>query len=426
MVAQAIGVVLGIVVARLLGPEGTGAYNVVGSFLIILAAAGTLGLGSSVLHGVGRGTWVAGEALRQTSVAAVALGTAMAVAGLLLALGPASPAFDDIPRAALVIGLVALPFMLWWNFGTQVAIAADRAEAFAAALAGSSLISLVLTAAIAPAAGVTGAVLALMLAHTTVALGLAGWGRRTFPVARGWLHRTRERLDEALRFGVRAYVPSALQQLNFRADLLILSAFAAEAEVGEYSIALSLSLVAALVPRSIARVLPPRVAALDSAADEAEQRMVIVKSARHGLMQAGIVCAGMAAVLPLVPLVYGSGFSDAILPGFLLIPAAAGSAMWGIFEAILIGKGRPEYTMWTALIATGVALGLYVALIPQFDAVGAAVASSVSQLAGAVIALHYFRRVRSGLPLSELLPRRIDVSDYRDLARRALRRARGW
>jgi O-antigen/teichoic acid export membrane protein len=415
--AYGIGVLVGIVVARLLGPAGTGAFGLVGSLLWILVPIGSLGVGAGALYWVSRGVWPPGEALRQVQIAAAVLGLLFACIGAAIAFGPAQRAFEDVPAEAILIGVAALPFVMSRNFSNTIAIAVDRQEVYALTVNAYIVLTLVLVLVLAPLADVTGAVTGMTIAAAVVAFPIFGrWSLRALPgPSPGWFRRVPSRLRAASSYGLRAYVPTALQAVNYRVDLIIVSAFAAQETVGQYSIALTLALTASLVPASLVQVVIARVAALDHDEGADEQRMVVIKSIRHTVVLTVLVCIAMALVLPLIPVVYGPGFRGAIEPGYVLVGATAGSSLVSAIGAVLLGKGRADYAMRQALVVTVVALGLYAALIPGHEAIGAAIGSAVSQLGGAVVGLLYFRREFPEVPFRELLPRRSDLGDYPDL-----------
>src|SRR5438105_2872139 len=74
IVTAAAGGVTGIVVARLLEPEGTGAFSVVQSSLLLLAAFSMLGIGVGSAYRISTRSWVPQDALPQLQLAAVLLG----------------------------------------------------------------------------------------------------------------------------------------------------------------------------------------------------------------------------------------------------------------------------------------------------------------------------------------------------------------
>lgn len=413
------GVALGVVVARVLGPEGTGAFNLIGATQFILVALATLGVGVGGQYYVSRGEWPVADAMRQTQVAAAAIGLITAGIGLLLALVLVPGVYEQVPLAGVLVGMLAVPFLLSWTYSSQVAVGHNRQEPSAIAYGGGAVLTLVLVAVLAPTTGVVGTIAGAAGAQVLVAAYILGpWSRRNVPKpSADWLKRSGERLRGAAAYGLRAYVPAALQILNYRGDLLVLSASASAASVGHYSVALSAALLGAIVPRSLATVTAARVAGLSSAGADWENRMVTRKAISHGFLLSGGLALVLAAGAPLMPLVYGQSFEAATELLWLLVPSVLGTGTTTVVWAILNGMGRPSLSMRAAIMTTVAAVGLYLTLIPAYGATGAAIASSISQLAGAAVTMVLFRGARPDIALRELIPGRNELRDYTALLR---------
>ncbi len=101
--------------------------------------------------------------------------------------------------------------------------------------------------------------------HAVVALGIYLWGARTFGAAPvGGCARPWRRPARAVSFGLRANLGNILQLFNYRADLFVLNAVVSQGEVGRYAVAVSVTALGQLMPRALASVVMPRVAALDA------------------------------------------------------------------------------------------------------------------------------------------------------------------
>jgi O-antigen/teichoic acid export membrane protein len=412
-----------VAVARLLGPEGVGAFAVAGAFLLLLTTVATLGLESGIAYRVSGGSWAPRRAWAETQRAALLLGVAGAGAGIgatLLAPG----AFRGLSPGLVVATAAALPFALSWLYASTVALAADRYEAAAVPTVVQAVTSLVAVASLAAAFGVAGAVAGLALAHVAAAAAAALRARGLVRGASG----ARE-LRAAGRFGLRTYGANVLQFLNYRLDLFVLNAVAAPAAVGRYSIAVAVTSLVWLLPRGLSAVLLPRVAALSAGDDDARTSRADVeaKSVRHAVVLAAASAVALTGGLALVPAVYGAEFAPAIGLGLILLPGAALLGVANVLMAIVVGRGRPGLSLAGALVATPVTVGLYLALIPPLGATGAALASTLSYALSFVLSLVFFRRV-TGARLAVLVPTRDEAADYRRLRRaaasaRAARRA---
>lgn len=414
-----VGGVTGILVARLLGPDGTAGFNLLLTAVLLLAAVATVGIDTGASYHVSGRRWHASDALRQCQLGALALGLAGAAVGALVAAVTSGSAFEDIDPLDIAIALAALPAALSWTFVAAIALAGERYLAYAIAISSQGVALLVLAAILTPLFDLTGAVIALTASNFVAAAGLLGWGLRSYPsVEPGWPRRSTGALRAASAFGVRAYLTNVLSYFNQRADLFVLNASAATAAVGHYSIALSLTTLGMLLPRALSAVAMPRVASLD-AGGVGEEKATVAASARHAVVLVALSSAVLAVGIPAVPLVYGGDFGPAVKLAYILLPGVALFGLGSVLAATIVGKGRPEYSLYTALIVTPPTLLLYLVLVPRLGGEGAALASALSYSATFALLLLYFRRVTGIAGFRELLPGRGELRDYQRLARQA-------
>ena len=419
--AAALGA-LGIIIARLLGPADTGAFSLVLASLNLLIPLSSLGIGLGITYEVARRRWPAPEAFHQSVVAAFTLGTFGALVGAGLMLLAHDGPLQGVPLATALATLAAVPFGLGFTYGWSLALASEHYRAYAVAYGGQAVVLLALVATLTPPLGLDGAIASLGGSYVLVALGLFAWGRRRFGAGpAGSLASAGERLRAAARFGLRAYLANTVYLFALRADLFVLNTYAPASTVGRYAIALSITELALLLPRSLSAVILPRVADLASLGEGGDQP-VIAKSVRHVVLLAILGVPAVAGILALVPLVWGSDFTQTIQFGLLLLPGTTGLGISNVLAANTAAKGKPEYGLYAALTVTPPTIVLYLLLIPQLEAVGAALASVASYWALTALTLAFFRRATGVRELRSLLPGRDELRDYRLLAGR-LRRA---
>ena len=167
------GGAVSILVARLLGPEGSGGFLVISSLMFTLAALGTVGLEIGVGWMLGSGRWDRQSALASTAFAALVLGIVTAAIGYGVYAIAADTAFEDISTGVALTALAALPPALLLTVFTQAAIATQRYEAAAAIGLATAVIYVAGVAALAVAfdlEGAVGGLLAGQIAGAAVAL----------------------------------------------------------------------------------------------------------------------------------------------------------------------------------------------------------------------------------------------------------------
>jgi O-antigen/teichoic acid export membrane protein len=408
-----------IVLARVLGPHDWGGYSVAVSLVLVLAMLASLGVNQGIAYYVSARRWeprAAFESSLRVALVAGVLGAAAALAAR--ALVPS--AFAGLPFSLTAVAVAALPFSLALGYASFVALATDRYEA---SMSMPAVQAGLLFAASIPAAvvfGRAGAIGALSGATVVTATGAIVWARLRLPKAGptqlGQLRR-------AISFGIKGYSANALQLVNNQLDLFILAAVTPAATVGHYALAVSLTNLLLLLPKALSTVLSPRVARLSAGEEEeATREMVETKSLRHVSLIVVVTAVALAAALEfLVVPVFGADYRPATNLGLILLPGAATIGISSVLAATIVGRGKPTYSLYGALITTPLTTVMYATMIPRFHATGAALASTLSYLGTFLLFCGFYQCLTARKVLPLLLPTR---SEFEDL--RALMRAAAW
>ncbi len=408
------GAVATILVARLLGPEGAGAFAVALTLVVMLTTFATLGVEHGVAYFVSSGRWAARDALASVTRIALLTGSAAALIGLGARLAaPSAFAGLTVASTALVVG--AMPFALLWFYRSYIALALDRYEGFVIPPAVQSGVAMVLVLAGALAFGLTGALVALTASHLAAALTTRRTLRGVAPTAGDG---ERRQLRRAMRFGVKGYAGNALQLLNVRLDVFVLSAAVGAAAVGQLAVAVAVTGVMWLLPQALSEVIFPRVAALSADPDQEGQRtMVETKGVRHAVL---LITAGVAvivvALLLLVTPVYGEEFRPAIELGLILLPGVALLGVGQVLSAVIVGRGHPQYTLYTAMVVTPLTVVGYLLLVPALGATGAALVKTASFTLSFVLTIGFYRLATGSVSPGLFVPTRDEMRDLIGLA----------
>lgn len=408
----------GIAVARWLGPAGAGAYSIALMLQLTLSALAGVGIAAGFAYRGSQPGWRHADAVRQVPLAALAFGV------LGLGIGAAAvtllrdTAFAALSTEALALTVAAVPCSLIWIYLTHLALGFEQYRLFALGAPLQTITGLVLVCILAGPFGVTGAVAGLAASHAiaAAAMTVASLRQAARPTP-GWLRRAPADLWHAIAFGLKSYAYAALNFLNLRVDVLILGAVASASEVGYYAVAVSITGFAPLVPRGFAPVVLARVARLDAGSSLTERDLVTERSLKHATLLA--LASGIVLVLALVliPVLYGSDFERATELGLILIPGVCALGIAGVLSATVTGRGKPELTLYAALLITPPTVVLYATLIPAYDDTGAALASTLSYLGTLLVTYVFFRRVTGMRSLATFMPGRRELRDYVRLAR---------
>lgn len=421
--------VLSIVLARMVGPTANGHFALLATLTGITALIVSLGLTAGLTYEVSRRRWSVKSAFRTSYFAAAALG----LLGVLIAYAffevTRDTVFAGIGTGVVVIALVSVPPVLAYQYADAILLGREDYEGYAALELTHAAGVLVVGAGLALLFGLTGAVIGLAAA----AIAGAGVGALLLmrAVRRDTVVDAGDSLARAIRFGLQSWGSNLLQQINYRFDVLILAGFATASDVGVYSVALTLTATAWVLPQALQTVVFPRAAslyqsALTSDVSAREADAAVEKSIRHGVLltvPAGLIVS--ALLLVAVPVLYGPKFNQTIALGFVLLPAVLVIGVAKILSSAIAGRGYPRYTLFVAAVSAPLTLVLYLTLIPAFDAWGAAVSSALSYLLTSALTLVFFRRATGIGFRAAFVPTRDDVGDYRLAAKLARGRLLG-
>jgi O-antigen/teichoic acid export membrane protein len=411
--------VTSVAVARLLGPDGTGAV----ALLINLVGIGTLvfglGLRSGIVYELSSGDWGLRQAAWQTALTAIGLGTLGALAVLLLHALTQDSVLAGLDATTAAAAAAALPFAIAVAYTGAIALARERYEAYAAVQILPPVATLLFAVGLAIPFAVTGAAVGIAAATTVTAIAGWAWLYRYLAVAAVAAKRpVRGHLGRAMRFGAQAWGGEVLQFLNYRIDLFILNSFAAIADVGVYSVAVTLTSIAWILPNALTTVLFPREARLAAARragtlPQSETDAVAVKGARQAIiMLVPSAAVALALLFVAVPLLYGPRFADTTTLGLLLLPGVLAIGFGKALTAVTTGRGYPRYALYLSLISFPFTIAMYLVLIPPLDAEGAAIATTLSYILTSAVAWLFYRRA-TGLRFRALIPGRADIREAR-------------
>lgn len=368
-------VAAGVIVAHWLGAEGVGQLAVINVAVTTIVQLGSFGLPSSNTYFIAQDRAHLRAATINSWLFATVIGSVLALA--LSGIASLRPDwFGFVPPELIRIASVQIPFLLLTLIGLNILLALGKIREFnlldllgqSFVLVNAVLILVLLRQGLDTLVTLN-TITSVLVSLVVVVLLIAG-GKR--------LVDSKWRADVALlrrmiTYGVKFHISVLAGAIIFRADLLVVNHFRTPAEAGVYSVATQFGLLLMLLPGVIATLLFPRVTAEQDAHGETTWAVT-----KHTALIMLVCCLVAVPASFLLPLVYGAAFSDAttllliLLPGVYLIGIE--SVLVQHFNALGLPRAIPVYWLVTLIVN----LVLVFALVPQFGAFGAAIASTVS------------------------------------------------
>jgi O-antigen/teichoic acid export membrane protein len=372
----ALGVVTGVLGARLLGVEGRGGLAAIQTWPSLVATVAMIGLPEAVVYFSARQPDKAGRWLGTSMACALLTSVVFGLVGYLampFLLAAQTPSIIAAARWYLALGpiyaLVRMPlymfqglgeFGIWnrlrmapsvgWILVLGLAFALGRRRPDSVAVAYLGVLALLF---------VPMAILARRRIHNSLCPDLTAW-------------------PALLRYGSRSALADVPQLIRQHLDLLMMAMFVPAPALGLYAVSIAWGGAASPILEAVSVVVFPWVAASHHS-EERSQRMLF--GTRTALMLSLPVTGLLVAGAPIfVPLLFGESFRDAIPCAVLLSVSGVLSSVSKVVANGLRGLGEPQAILRAEL--TGLALfgaGLIFLLGPA-GILGAALSSTVSNM----------------------------------------------
>jgi O-antigen/teichoic acid export membrane protein len=405
----AANLVVSILVARTMGPEGAGVIALALVGPNILALLGNLGLPNAISH------FIRKDPLGQRRTIDAALPVAVSAGLLLLGVSAlATHLLGDRLDASTAAAMMLAGFIIPLEILLQCLMAAfqgreefTRRNAVLLAyrwLYVAMAMTLVLAVRATPGAVIAAGITAYAL---TCIIGCGVLYRRLppAPAKRAPLGPDVRRL---LGYAWRTHVSAVLVFVILRADLFFVKALLGEsAEVGLYSRAVQVAEVVLYFMLAVESVLYPKI----SGHAPREAPAAAATLCRRALLAGALLVVLFELAsrwLILVP--FGDAFAGSIAPLRILLPGALAIGLARTLFSVFYALGRPWIPAAISVAALACVIALDLLWIPRHGIQGAALASLVTYVLMAVAALVLFCSTTGQSPLTFLIPRRSDLT----------------
>ncbi len=390
-IEMALGLVTGIIVARILGPAGKGLVALAYTLPVMISSLGNLGIGEAAVYF----SKSEDETARGLPILLLffSLAAGLIYAAAVMVAWPiiGATAWKGLTYPMAVVSILLVPIeMLRLNLGGFI-FGRGRIRIYCAAIIADAVVTLGMTIyLIAAGYGVWGAIVAQVAGELTPGLVylVAAW---TLPDLRPRLIPHLGTARSVLGYGFRQWTGTLATSVNLRLDYFLVNWLLGPSAVGIYSISTRVAEIVLAAPDALRKVWFARVAAEHhEIAPTPATAEAPAPSSQAGFARtkrlAGQVTKMVAWMVPLyavlasvgIVVLYGPRYIPSIPPFLALLPGVCALAIAAPFSGSLAGTNRPgavSRAAWVAVIATVV---LDLTLIPLINVMGAAVASSVA------------------------------------------------
>jgi O-antigen/teichoic acid export membrane protein len=370
-----LGIGISIALARGLGTEGKGFYEIAIFLPNFLYAILSIGAYPAISF------WI--------SFTGIAVGiVAIVIGGELF--------FPNVPRHLLFLSLFLLPFLHSRQNLSGIFQGKSDFRAFSMIELIPYVVNFVILAlaiwwfpdreAIGIIAVILGNLLASVFALYHLSRYTNGQSVLTLSISRSYLIDT-------LKYGLKTQLGLIMLFFLFRVDVYLINQVGGgPSSVGIYSIAVILAERVWVFTGFATQVMLPRIA---SWTNEDEKRTQLTLMTTRFTIWLSLVIGGLVLVFGkfLIELLYGSSFTPAVNALFLILPGIVMYNFSRVLGTDMSGRGKPEINSILFTVSLFINVVANLILIPRFDYLGAAISSSIAYSILGVATLIIFCRM---------------------------------
>lgn len=379
-----LGITLGIIIARMLGPEGKGFYTLVVLVLSYLLLLGGVGVTAAIPFFIGKKRGELEDIISTSLTFSFLWGIIIAFCFMLF-----SPFLNilfnsDLNTQIILIVMIAIPFVLLDNFVVSTLLGLRTYTYYNSVLIIKSVLTLFLACLLVVVIkmGVYGAVVSYVAAIIITSLIGVALIKSYAPFK---ISFNPALLKEMIFFGWKPYLGSMTITLNYNLDLLFVGILLTTSDVGIYSVAVTFSILTWMIADAVQYILFPEIAHGSSKSENKNLVTLVAKHTFYLTVLANIFLYAVAWFA--IPFLYTEAFSPSLMPLAILIVGSTFFSIAKPISAALFGEGQPEIGLQMTAPAVIVNLIFNLLLIPKYGINGAAVASTLGYIVSFLIVL---------------------------------------
>lgn len=408
VVTQGLGLGAFVVISRWLSPEQVGVYVLVMLVNSFVASLANLGIGLSNTVFLSRKEYTVSQVNSASIFFSVALGGLSLVIFALAYRVLRNGVLRGVNPTYAFVAMGLLPFSLYAMYWNAMMVGLNRIyELNKVTLIVEGTRNLADIVVVVLGYGIPG------LVGVFAACQVLGCGYMLTMVAREErlsVSLDRRLLREAIAFGVRGYLGRMASMIWLRLNQFVLNAYHGADAVGLYSRAVSITEKLWTILKPVQNAVNAKI----SGGEREEAGQLTTRVTRHvAFLLTGFAVALFFGGELAVRLLCGVEYVAAALPLKILLVGTIAIGVAMVTSIYFVGQlKRPGLLSILAWINAVINVALCFALIPKHGAVGAALASSVTYVAGLAIELVIFSRITGYSFRHMLVIKRNDFRDY--------------
>ena len=406
------GILITIVIARVLGPEGQGIYSLAILLPTTLLLFTIFGLNVSSIFYIGRKKYSPQEVFGQNVLYSFFLGILTILIGLLIIFFFSDRFFPGVERVYLFLSIFLIPFAIFFDFVISVLLGMQKIKKYNLLYFFQSFLFLFLIVILILGLkfGITVTILAQIFSFAFIGIFLFFITKKE---VNGLLLKfNKNYFKDALNYGFKNYLGEIFGFLHYRVDLFLVNFFINPIAVGFYYVAVKLAESIIFLSQSAATVLLPRVASEDDSKRLKEFTPLVCRN----ILFITFLIASFLFIFShgIIKLFYSEEFLDSVRPFQILLIATIFIAGWKILGTDISARGNPMLKTYTSGLSVILNIILNILWIPKYGIVGAAWASLISYFVMFISMLFIYNKISRNNFWNVLFIQKSDMKFYKN------------
>ncbi|SEM65667.1 Membrane protein involved in the export of O-antigen and teichoic acid [Mesobacillus persicus] len=412
-----IGTLLIVIIARVLGGELQGQYALIITFPTLLVTFINFGLNTSTVYYVSKGEIDPREAFVNNFIIGIILGFVGVAAGASFIYLYGGLAFPNVPFKALYLILLVVPVMVLNSLFQTIFQGIQDFKIFNTILVITQVTNLLLVIVLIVLLDfeLIGALMAFTFGHLATLIFILAFFINKYKIPLTSIRLNFSYIKKSFRYGFKSYLSNLVTFLNYRINIYILGFFVNPLAVGVYFTALNLGEKLSVFTQSISTVLLPRIASM--ATKEERNKLTSIVS-RFTLIFMILFAVFVFLIIDFITPILGNDYIETPFLLKILLPGISLLAVEKILSNDIAARGKPEVNMYVSIFNVITSTALNIMLIPEFKAVGAAIATSISYSLSFLIKAFLFRKISGENFINFLLIKKEDFNLISSLLKR--------
>lgn len=415
-----ISLIISIIVARILGPEGKGIYSLVILLPTLLITFTQFGIGPASVFYTGKKIYSPKKIFGANIIFSILISTLAITIGFVIVFFFHNRFFPNVPKEYLFLALLLIPLQLFLTFLVDILLGLQEIRKYNLfqIIRSSIFLLTIIIFLLGLKLGIMAIIVGEIFSYFTGCVILFLYTKKRLGGINFFL--SKKLFSDFFSYGIKSYFGNISTLLHLRVDMWMINFFLNPLMVGYYSIAAGLSERIWLISQSAGIVLFPKVASEDDQIKIKEFTPIVCRNILFITLFIALFLLLIGRWIIL--LFYSKSFLESVFPFQILLIGSVAIAGTRILTNDLAGRGKPMVNTYVAILSLVLNVILNIIWIPKFGIVGCAWASTISYSFMFILKTFIYSKLSGNKIKDIIIPKKSDLKYYKSIINIILRK----